>query len=210
MVRRGRWSWALLLSWTVFRYRVQQLVLRALVFVTLFRTAVACHWRELPQVSFLSRQTFCRDKLTRVCRDRRCLLSRQKYVCRDRHIFVATKLLYLSRQTYLQNNSKGETWQSQKNNNIYISFTKPPHRTTQKKILTNQNKSHIYLQKSTDERPDKARIYLQSNTEEKPGKAKNITYLPPEQHRKKKRPGEAKNITYLPPEQHRRKGNIHF
>ena len=60
------------------------------------------HWRELPQVSFLSPQT-------RVCRDKTRLLSRQKYTCRDKtfvptklclskqNIFVATKLL--SRQT---------------------------------------------------------------------------------------------------------------
>ena len=60
------------------------------------------HWREMPQVSFLSRQT-------RVCHDKRRVLSRQKYVCRyttfvvtksclsgqnlcrDRYTFVATK-----------------------------------------------------------------------------------------------------------------------
>ena len=40
------------------------------------------HWRELPQVSFLSRQT-------RVCRDKTRLLSRQKYACRDKTV-VAT------------------------------------------------------------------------------------------------------------------------
>ena len=57
---------------------------------------VTYHWRELPQVSCLSRQTrVCRDKhvfvATKVC------LSRQTF-CRDKHIFVAASLL-LSRQT---------------------------------------------------------------------------------------------------------------
>ena len=51
---------------------------------------VTYHWRERPQVSFSSRQT-------RVCHDRTRLLSRQKYACRDKIMFVATK--YLSRQT---------------------------------------------------------------------------------------------------------------
>ena len=36
-----------------------------------------CHWWELPQGSFLSRQKFCCDK----------------HVCRDKHIFVVTKVL---------------------------------------------------------------------------------------------------------------------
>ena len=35
------------------------------------------HWRELPQGSFLSRQKLCCDK----------------HVCRDKHIFVVTKVL---------------------------------------------------------------------------------------------------------------------
>ena len=52
------------------------------------------HWRELPQVSFLSRQNLCRDK-TR-------LLSRQNYAC---HLFVAVTVLTrqkvsLSRQKF--------------------------------------------------------------------------------------------------------------
>ena len=45
----------------------------------LLRTPDHCHWRELPQVSFLSRQTR--------------LLSRQKYACHDK-TFVATKLCW--------------------------------------------------------------------------------------------------------------------
>ena len=87
---------------------------------------------------------------TKVC------LSRQNFcVCRDKHTSKTTQKEKPDRATQKK---------------IYISFTKPPPRTTQKKILTNQNKSHIYLQNSTDERPDKA---IQ------------ITYLPPEQHRRK-------------------------
>ena len=47
------------------------------------------HWRELPQVSFLSRQNayFCHDKTH--------LLSRQKYACRDKnnkHVFFVTNI----------------------------------------------------------------------------------------------------------------------
>ena len=57
------------------------------------------HWRELPQVSVLSRRNtyvFCCDKSM--------LLLRQKYACRDKtlrhkHTFFATKDV-LSRQTY--------------------------------------------------------------------------------------------------------------
>ena len=44
--------------------------------------AVEYDWRELPQVSFLSRQR-------RVCRDKTRLLSQLKYACRDK-TFVAT------------------------------------------------------------------------------------------------------------------------
>ena len=57
------------------------------------------HWRELPQVSFLSRQ------IRRLCRDKSMLvLSRQNYVCGDKYLsrqntcFVATNT-HLSRQT---------------------------------------------------------------------------------------------------------------
>ena len=92
--------------------------------------APSYHWRELPQVSFLSRQKtntcllrqkyFCRDKRIfvlrniilsrqayfcrdkRVCCDETRLLSRQKYACRDR-TFVATKTCF-SRQTFLSTN----------------------------------------------------------------------------------------------------------
>ena len=59
------------------------------------------HWRELPQVSFLSRQKFCcRDKIMFVATKP---LLRQTRVCRDKHKFkhhfVATKLC-LSRQYF--------------------------------------------------------------------------------------------------------------
>ena len=37
-----------------------------------------CHWRELPQVSFLSRKTFCRNKQYFV----------QKYACRDKNMLA--------------------------------------------------------------------------------------------------------------------------
>ena len=68
------------------------------------------HWRELPQVSFLSRQMFCRGtrlfvSMFAVTK----LLSQQNYVsrqnifvvthiCRDKNVFVTTKVL--SRQAY--------------------------------------------------------------------------------------------------------------
>ena len=81
------------------------------------------HWQELPQVSFLSRQTrvsrvttrlvatvvcFCRDKIMFVATKYFCrntilsrqmfvatniILSRQAYFCRDKHVFVATKMI---------------------------------------------------------------------------------------------------------------------
>ena len=60
------------------------------------------HWRELLQVSFLSRQNFCRDKsmlvATELCFLRQIfvainiILSRQKFCC-DKYIFVATKMV---------------------------------------------------------------------------------------------------------------------
>ena len=49
------------------------------------------HWRELPQVSFLSRQKYCRDKHTSFVATKVCLL-RQNDVCRGK---------YLSRQTHV-------------------------------------------------------------------------------------------------------------
>ena len=60
------------------------------------RTPNSYHWRELPQVSFLSRQKFCRDKImfvaTNICRDKNIF-------CHNKHDFVATSVL-LSRQAY--------------------------------------------------------------------------------------------------------------
>ena len=49
------------------------------------------HWRELPQVSFLSRQKFCRNKHAFV--ETNMCLSRQNNICRDK-TFVTTKTLY--------------------------------------------------------------------------------------------------------------------
>ena len=117
---------------------------------------------------------FCRDKrfvVTNTCLSRlkmssvatKACLSRQTYFCRDKTlVFVATNT---SRTTQKEKPDRATTKQK---NVIYP----PPPWTTQKKILTNQNKSYIYPQ---------------SNTEEKPGEAKNITYLPPEQHRRQYR-----------------------
>ena len=58
------------------------------------------HWLELPQVSFLSRQKFCRHKHVFVttkhifCRDKSRIVA-TKIFCRDKHnfVFVATKVL---------------------------------------------------------------------------------------------------------------------
>ena len=76
------------------------------------------HWRELPQVLFLLQQTsVCRDKRRvlswqkyacrdktfpvkiRVCRDKTRLLSGQKYACRDKTFFAANTCL--SRQIFV-------------------------------------------------------------------------------------------------------------
>ena len=53
------------------------------------------HWRELPQVSFMSWQKFRHS----VCRNKTGLFSRQNYACHDKS-FVATKVCLL-RQTKL-------------------------------------------------------------------------------------------------------------
>ena len=59
------------------------------------RLAADYHWRELPQVSFLSRQKLCLDKYV-FCRDKSVLATTK--VCRDKNILVATSILW-SRQT---------------------------------------------------------------------------------------------------------------
>ena len=79
--------------------------------------ALIYHWRELLQVSFLMRQTVCRDKHVfcrdksmlvvtnvlsgeKICRDK-IFLWRQNFttnICRDKHNFVVTKVL--SREAY--------------------------------------------------------------------------------------------------------------
>ena len=53
--------------------------------VKLFSISLAYHWRELQQVSFL---------------------SRQKYVCRDRHVFDATKVLWRQTKQNIDNKAK--------------------------------------------------------------------------------------------------------
>ena len=52
--------------------------------------ALPYHWRELPQVSFLSRETS-------VCRDKTRLLPRQKYACRDKKHFCRDRHNYFCR-----------------------------------------------------------------------------------------------------------------
>ena len=77
---------------------------------TVISVFVPYHWGELPQVPFLSRQKFCRDKHVFVATKHVCVprkyLSRQAYfcrdkkrVCRDKSKLVVTKLL--SRQKYI-------------------------------------------------------------------------------------------------------------
>ena len=61
-------------------------------------------WRELPQVSFLSRQNTSkrRDRTfvaTNIYRNKHNfiatkVMSREAYFCRDKHVFLATKLSY--------------------------------------------------------------------------------------------------------------------
>ena len=58
------------------------------------------HCRELPQVSYLSRQTL-------VCCDKTCLLSQQKYACHHK-TFVATK--YFCREKYVFVATKDLFW----------------------------------------------------------------------------------------------------
>jgi len=72
------------------------------------------HWRELPQVAFLSRQAY-------FCRDKRRVLSRQTRVCCDKSIPVETKRL--SRQTELCRD-KYLSWQTFcRNKNILLRQT---------------------------------------------------------------------------------------
>ena len=63
------------------------------VMVRVASGGVVYHWRKLPQVSFLSRQT-------RVCRDKSMLeatklLSRQN-VCHNKYLFVAIKMILVA------------------------------------------------------------------------------------------------------------------
>ena len=64
-------------------------------------------WLELPQVSFLSWQMFWQMWQTRVCHDKTCLISRQKYACGNKTSVVADTFLSqqsLSRQIFLVTN----------------------------------------------------------------------------------------------------------
>ena len=65
------------------------------------------HWRELPQVSFLSRQKYachlsrknyvCRDKTRqKFCRDKHTFVATKDVFCRDKHMFVATKTILVA------------------------------------------------------------------------------------------------------------------
>jgi len=66
----------------------------SMIWIMAFTNQPAYHWRELPQVSFWSRQKFCRDKHV-FCRDKARLF------CLDKSMLSATKPL--SRQKCLSN-----------------------------------------------------------------------------------------------------------
>ena len=109
------------LSHKVFRctllYRAVGTVHDALYHHSLPLSAENYHWRQLPQVSFLSQQKFCHDKhefaatkhvfcrdkstlvitkllskQTRVCHDKSFV--EKAYFCRDKHMFVTTKHVF--------------------------------------------------------------------------------------------------------------------
>ena len=128
---RTCWSWHFLVVWTspwcphLSVYLVCCFFSWSLDLLKLHKDCLPkfYHWRELPQVSFLSWQKFCHDK--RVCHDKTGLLSQQKYACRDKS-FVMTELC-LSQQ----NNCLWLTyclWQKwtkivcDKNNNCHDNF----------------------------------------------------------------------------------------
>ena len=89
-------------------------------FAVMLPVHVVCHWRELPQVSFLSCQNgsfvatkvclpcqnFCRDKIMFVATKYFChnksstCLSQQKF-CHDKHTFCCDKKRVLSQQTHV-------------------------------------------------------------------------------------------------------------
>ena len=54
------------------------------IYTSVHDTVNIYHWRELPQVSFLSRQKFCHQKTH--------LLSWQKYACRNKHVFTESNI----------------------------------------------------------------------------------------------------------------------
>ena len=68
------------------------------------RIIVRYYWRDLPQVSFLSRPRFCHEKKLFVASKYFCRVKIfvTTNICRDKHNFVATKA-WLSRQNFCRN-----------------------------------------------------------------------------------------------------------
>ena len=83
-------------------------------------STAAYHWREMPQVSFLSWQNFCHDKITFVateyfchdktfvmtyiCHDKSFVATKDVFFC-DKHMFVMTKMIHVAAPT---NDSNGQ------------------------------------------------------------------------------------------------------
>ena len=65
------------------RYSLAQNNLQIFGVIPFIKNASSYHWRELPQVSFSSRQKLCRYKHT--------FVATKDMFCRDKHMFVATK-----------------------------------------------------------------------------------------------------------------------
>ena len=55
----------------------------------------AYHWLELPQVSFLSRQTRLLSRQKYACRDKTFVATKDVF-CHDKHVFVATKMILVA------------------------------------------------------------------------------------------------------------------
>ena len=71
-------------------------------------SVVDYHWRELPQVSFLSRQKYaCRNKTfvaTKLCLSRQNIFVATN-ICCEKHVFVATNILLSPQKTCLSTNT---------------------------------------------------------------------------------------------------------
>ena len=86
-----------------------------------------CCWRELPQVSFLSRQILLCLSQQKLCRDKIMFVATSVFLSRRNTSFVATKLC-LSRQTlYLWQpppmiEDSWDTWQQANNGVSYNGF----------------------------------------------------------------------------------------